>query len=333
MKRDVGRKSRARFLLLLLPFASKAFGLDAGADSIAQALSHGDLQTAYRVILSEKDGSKIAPAFHQESKLSSSDPVLKARMDEVARAFDNRLRNEMSPLTFGAYRQFAADTTLREGDRMRLILPMIECAYRLRSIQRDTLKIFLKGMLASGISTKMKAFLLIQATRFSSIGLDGKALLPFFRSPDTTIRKAAAKGLIHVIAQNRDRRNFAPNRAIFDSTKGNSSHIPDRYELLVFASLGEDYSRDYLLSRCGTDAAKLVAVIRHDPYLRHAGLAYAALAFSNDTPQGAATREALRYGLQDPEWVAGQIASGSFSDSAKADELRKVMAIQTTASR
>lgn len=329
----VGKKSAALFLLFPLLSAMNAFSLDAAADSITQSLGRGDLRSAYRGILSEKDGSKIASVFYQESKRGLTDPVLKSRMEKVAEAFERRLRREMNPLTFAAYRKFASDTGLGEGDRMRFIIPMVEGESGLRPLQKDTLKSFLKALLATGISAKMKAGLLVQATRSISVGLDGKELLPFFRSPDSTIRKAALNGLVRVVRRNRDRGDAEPNRAVFDSIKGNAAYVPDRFDVLVLAAIGEDFSRDYLLSRCGKDAAKLAAVIKHDPCLKHPGLTYAALAFPKTTPQGMATREALRYGLKDPDWVAGQIASGSFNDPAKAEELRKVMATQTTASR
>lgn len=332
MKANLARKPAVPIILILLS-AAMGFCLDLSTDSTAKALSQGDLKSAYHLILSVEAGSKIAPLFYQESMQAKTDPALKLRLGKVELAFENRLRKEMTPLTFGAYRQYAADGNLNEPDRMRLIIPMVEGSPKLSPSQKDSLKAFLKGLLASGISANMKANLLIQSTRMASIGLDAKSLLPFCRSTDTTIRKAAYRGLICTIARNRGLGNAAPNHAVFDSIKGDGSRTPDAYQVLALISIGEDYARDYLLSKCATDAAKLVGIIRHDPYLKHPGLVYAALGFSKDTPQGVATREAIRYGLKEPEWVANQIASAPFSDSAKANELRRLIATRTTVSR
>ncbi len=332
MKSNSVRKPAVPMILILLS-AAMGFCLDLSTDSTAIALNRGDLKSASHLIQSAEAGSKIAALFYQESMLAKTNPTLKLRLGKVELAFENRLRKEMNPLTFGAYRRLAADGNLNEPDRMRLIIPMIEGSPKLSLIQKDSLKAFLKGLLASGISANMKAGLLIQSTRMSSVGLDAKSLLPFCRSTDTTIRKAAYHGLICVITQNRDLGNTALNHAVFDSIKGDGSRTPDLYQVLALISIGEDYARDYLLSKCGSDVVKLVAIIRHDPYLKHPGLVIAALSFSKDTPQGVSARAALRYGLKDPAWVADQIASPPLSDTSKANELRRVMTTQSTASR
>jgi hypothetical protein len=319
--------------LLFLQLSSTAFGLDLASDPVARALGKGDLKTAYHSILYEEEGSKIAAVFSAESKQANSDAVLKSRLDKVGSAFDQRLNRELNSFTFTTYRQLASDVNLNEQDRMRLIIPMIQGTSRLKAAQKDTLKIYLKGLLGSAVSAKMKAGLMIQATRIPSIAVDGKTLLPFCRSADSSLRKAAYRGLICTIAHNKESGNPGQNQVLFDSLKGDDSKTPDSYQVLVLATIGEDYARDFLLSKCASDAVKLVSIIRHDPYLKHPGLVSAALAFSKDTPQGIATRQALRYGLREPAWVAGQIASGPSADSAKADELRKLMAVQTTAAR
>jgi len=320
-------------LLFLFLQTSIAFGLEMDSDPVAKALDQGDLKKAYHAILYEEDGTKIATVFSVESKEAASNAVLRSRLDKVGPAFDQRLGKEMGSLTFATYRQLASDANLNEQDRMRLIIPMVEGASRLKTAQKDTLRIFLKGLLSSAVSVKMKAGLMIQATRIPSIAVDGKTLLPFCRSSDTTLRKAAYRGLICTIAHNKDLGNPGQNQVLFDSLKGDGSKVPDVYQVLALTAIGEDYARDFLLTKCASDAVKLVSIIRHDPYLKHPGLVSAALAFSKDTPQGISTRQALRYGLREPAWVAGQIASGPFADSAKADELRKLMAIQITAAR
>lgn len=320
-------------LLLVMARASMASSAPTTSDPVATSLNQGDVQAAYHALLYEEAGAKVAPLFADESKLSASDPTLRSRLNKVALAFDTRLRKEMNSLTFATYRQLAGDPALSEPDRIRLISPMVDGVSKLRQAQKDTLKAFLKAILVSGVSSKMKASLLVQATRIVAIGLDEKTLLAFCRSSDTTIRKSAFHGLICTIAHNRDLGRSTPNQTVFDSLKGDGSRIPDAFQVLVLASIGEDYARDYLLSKCGTDAVKLVAIIRHDPYLKHPGLVAAALSFSKDTPQGVATRSALRSSLKEPAWVADQIGSGANPDSAKADELRKLMLPQSTAAR
>jgi hypothetical protein len=305
--------------------------MDNPSDPAVKALDEGDIKTAYQTILFKEKGTEIASLFYQESKLSASDPVLESRLIQVGSAFDKRLYLEMNSSTFQNYRRLSADSGLREKSRMRLIRPMIEGAHRLRAGQRDTLKAFIEELLESAVSSKMKADLLLQTAR-PDFGLAFPALLSWCRSPDSLARRAAYKALIQGIARNRDAGRAVANQVVFDSLAGPGAPPPDRYRVLALAALGQDQAREYLLATCGSDAIKLEAILKQDPYLKHPGLVRAALAFPRESPEGKTLRAALRYGLKESAWVADQLASGASADPAKADELRTLMHFSTSVS-
>jgi hypothetical protein len=318
------------FFLFSFFCAAMAFCSEAPLDPIAAALDQGEVKTAYQRILSAEDGSEVASAFSRLSRRSAADPVLKTRMDEVALAFDRRLREEMNPLTFGTYLKLASDPDLDGKDRIRLILPMAEGASRLRAPQKDSLQAFLIAQLASAASPKMKAGLLALASR-PSLAMDFRDIRSFCRFPEPFVREAAYQGLFRIVSRHRDRGEASANRTVFDSLKGDAAHPPDLLQVHVLAAIGEDYVRDHLAATCASDPAKLKAILTHDPYLKHVGLVKAALAIPADTPAGKSVRAALRYGLKESARVADRLAAGSPSDAALAAELRRTFEIHPPA--
>jgi hypothetical protein len=230
-----------------------------------------------------------------------------------SRMFEWAMRPHFRDACYSEFARNALDSTAPESFRSAVLNVMLSNAGKLKTTPPAALHTAMRSILSSGTSsTSLKAFVLRHSGPLSTSTYADFS--PYLTSEDSTLKESAFDGLIQNINRNGLSGKKEENREIFNAFKGLVSQPITLGQVRVIATIREDYSRDYLLTKCAGDAKKIAAIFLRDGKVAHTGLIAEAATRIRMDANPSALQKAVAQGMKDPEWNIDRLLSGSSND-------------------
>jgi len=131
--------------------------------------------------------------------------------------------------------------------------------------------------------------------------------LPYMRRGDSTLMSSAYWALGQRIRMNIEHNRQSENAQLFLLLKGIADSQSTILPIRALAQLGMDPARDYLAVKCSGDPEKILIVLKHDPYMKHAGLLTEALKLERDPIYGQEIRFEIHTRVRQPDGVVASL--------------------------
>lgn len=153
---------------------------------------------------------------------------------------------------------------LDEASQLQMMQVLLQGAVSLSTKRKAEFSEILTQILdQNSASSKLKAAVLSNLPLFPGVA-EEKSYYRFIASPDSLLKSAAYTGLGKKIRLNKDAKKSSNNQKIFKTLTQAGGSNSDLDQIRIIATMGEKYSRDYLLSLFQNDSEKMALIQTYD---------------------------------------------------------------------